>query len=188
MSPGTILRVAYKFIATSNTGAILILPSGATLSELQNKQDLEAFWDVATECALPWCKFAGRDSLYLVTGVYTTRSWTLASFDKGLLDGEILVEQHNGEPGHEMGAYKWGCAFQTDFRPGPKNNRYENQTVLIKGFKMTVRLAGRFAEVKHVAGWESTTFASFGIVLLALLAKLFAMSPSWLPRIASRSF
>ncbi|KAI9455531.1 hypothetical protein HD554DRAFT_2042764 [Boletus coccyginus] len=176
---GLNLRLAYKFTATSNTGAILILPSGATLSELRNEDKFERFREFAKEYAVPWCKFARRDSLYLVTGVYTARSWTLASFDKGLPGRGILVEQPHGE----TGAYKWTCAFQADCRPGPRDNRYENQTVLIKGFKMTVRLAGKLTVVEHVTGWQST-IVSFGAILLALLAKLLAMCPSWLPPIA----
>jgi len=177
--------VAYKFTATSNTGAILILPSGAALSELQNKRDLDVFWDVATKCALPWCKFAGRDSLYLLTGVYTTSSWTLASFYKGWDGGEIRVAHHHEKPGPETKTYKWRSQFEADFQPGPNNNRYENQTVLIKGFKMTVRWAGKLTVVEHVAGWQST-FASFGATLLALLMMIVSMSQSWLPRSTSK--
>ncbi|KAH0828722.1 hypothetical protein J3R83DRAFT_3133 [Lanmaoa asiatica] len=157
-------RGGYEFTATSNAGAILILPSGATLFELQNKRELEAFRKVATNYALRWCKFAERDSLYLVTGLYKTRSWTLGSFHKGSLGEKILVDRNvtGGE------AYKWMPAFEVDYRPGPQNNSYENQTVLIKGFRMTV---------------SARIIASFLALLFALLQVLFGTPQRWLSRI-----
>ena len=52
---------------------------------------------------------------------------------------------------------------------------------------MTVRLAGKLTVVEHVTGWQSA-IVSFGAILLALLAKLLAMCPLWLPPIASKFF
>ncbi|KAH0836403.1 hypothetical protein J3R83DRAFT_8003 [Lanmaoa asiatica] len=154
-------RVAYEFTATAKAGAILILPSGATLSETHNEQELEAFRKIAEKYALAWCGFAKRDSLYLVTGLHKTRSWTLGSFYKGFPGGEILVSHHT--TGSE--AYNWTSAFEMDFQPGPRNNKYENQTIFIKGFRMTVR-------------WNS--FRAIAAASLALPEALFVMSRRWL--------
>ena len=130
------LRATYDFTATSKAGALLILPEGATLFKLEDKQKLEEFRQHAVQHALQWCRYARRDSLYLITAAYKTKTWTLGSFYDGSLGGKILVhrQSHDG-----TAMYRWQYQFNVDDQQGPGNNCDVNQTVLMKGFKITVR-------------------------------------------------
>ena len=175
--------MAYEFIATSRAGAILILPSGANLYDLQSKSDLETFRKVATKHARQWCKLSNDDSLYLLTGMYKTREFTLASFNTAHDDGKMLVQRQ------DAGTYKWDCEFQVYCQPGPQNNKYENQTIVIKGFRMTVRWSW-LAVIERVTRSESPIMrriASLVAILLALLEALFMMAHRQLSRTCESS-
>ena len=125
---------------TSSEGAILILPEGAIRVELEDKKLLEKIREYAARYALEWCKSAGRDTLYLITAVFKSNSWTLGSFFNGSCGDKILVHRRpDGGSGNDSLPYHWQCQTNVDDQQGPKNNHYPNQTVLIKGFKMTVR-------------------------------------------------
>ena len=181
--------MAYEFTAKSDAGAILILPSGATLSDLQSKSDLESFRKVATKYARQWCELSKDDSLYLVTGTYKACDFTLASFNTGHLDGKMLVEKQDKQPGHDTGTYIWTCAFEAYCRTGLQNNKYENQTIVIKGFRMTVRWSW-LAVIEHVTRSESPIMrriASLVAILLALLEALFMMAHRQLSRTCESS-
>ncbi|KAF8546153.1 hypothetical protein OG21DRAFT_1427840, partial [Imleria badia] len=73
----------YEFAPSSAKGAILILPDGATSHDLPAN---EHFRKVAMERAFDWYEIAkelygesvSSDSLYLITGFYKARSWSLA--------------------------------------------------------------------------------------------------------------
>ncbi|KAF8549075.1 hypothetical protein OG21DRAFT_1448346, partial [Imleria badia] len=75
----------YEFTPSPNKGAILILPDGATSHDLPAN---ERFRRVAMKHALEWYEIArelygesiNNGSLYLLTGFYKARSWSLASF------------------------------------------------------------------------------------------------------------
>ena len=130
-------RADYEFAVTSQEGAILILPDGAIRCELDQAQAKELEKHIK-EHALEMCKFANQETLYLVTAVFRSKSWTLGSFYKGSNDCAILVNQlPRGSPDPFM--YDWVCEVNMDDKEGPKNNDYLNQTVLIKGFKITMR-------------------------------------------------
>ena len=173
--------MAYEFTAKSHAGAILILPSGATLFDLPpDKFHLETFRQAATKYARLWCERSKHDNLYLVTGMYKTRDFTLASFSKaGDSDGKMLVEP-------DIGTFKWTCASETYSRTSPPDNKYENQTVLIKGFRMTVRWSW-LAVIERVTRSQSPIgrrIASLIAILLALLEALFVMVSTCLSRIS----
>lgn len=122
--------------------------------------------------------------------MYKTREFALGSFSTGHPGGRILVEQQDKQDSHpNAGTYKWTCAFEVYYQAGPQNNYYENQTVLIKGFRMSVRWSW-LAVVERVTRAESSfsrKFASLIAALLALLEVLFVMAQRWLPR-TSESF
>lgn len=165
----------YAFTTTSRAGAILILPDGATLSELQDKQQLERFREHATKCALQWCRFAKQDSLYLVTAVYKSKSWTLGSFYDGSPGKEILVDQQSCDS-TGTSVYDWEYQFNVDHQQGPGNNCYVNQTVIIKGFKITVKWDWLpvVERAERAERWFSRTLASLWST----------MNSRWLSRIS----
>ena len=128
---------------TSGEGATLILPDGAIRFELEDKKQLEKIREYVMRCALQWCRFARQDTLYLITAVFKSESWTLGSFHNGSCGDEILVHRRpcessgNDRPGSHR--FHWECESNVDNPVSPRNNTYLNQTVLLKGFKMTVR-------------------------------------------------
>ena len=86
-------------------------------------------------------------SLYLITGFYKARSWSLASFHDAT-DRErrqILVVPREGEG---TTAWRdWRSTFPLNYRNGPSHNGNVNQTVFISGLKIAVR--------DDVFGWLS---------------------------------
>ena len=136
----------YEFTASSDKGAILILPEGATSHDLPAN---ERFRKLAVEHAFEWYEIAkerygesiGSDSLYLITGFYKARSWSLASFYDTMATEarHIRVVPREGE-GTTSGR-DWKCTFPVQYRdgPGPGHNGSVNQTVFISGFKIAVR-------------------------------------------------
>ena len=155
-----ILRADYAFNMISNEGAILILPDGANRWELDEAQvqELEMY---VKKYALQICRFAKKDVLYLVTGVVKSKSWTLGSFYNGSHGSEIFVHRQSrggdSSGGTDPFMYEWVCEVNVDDRDGPQHNNYVNQTVLIKGFRMTVR-EGLFPPVQ-LEGWGNSWFA-----------------------------
>ncbi|KIJ65765.1 hypothetical protein HYDPIDRAFT_151374 [Hydnomerulius pinastri MD-312] len=155
-----------KFMSCSTSGAILILPSGAVRHSL-NKNKEEEFRKLAEKRALDWCKFADCKSLYLITGSYKTSSWYLASFHDTNPTGQILLERN------DAGRYNWDS--RCDYRQSPRENRNENQTVLISGFKIEVRGWDQHTVVEKLAPhsgsiWsELTSLASFLLGILIFL-------------------
>ena len=123
-------------------------------------------------CADRWCNFAKKDSLYLLTAVYKSRSWTLGSFYDGSKDDEILVYRSGDNTSNSE--YKWKYQSNVDDQQGPKNNPYLNQAVLVKGFKMTVRWRLHIVERVERPEW----------LFICILASLWsAVSWQWLNRI-----
>jgi len=114
---------------------------------------------VAIEHAFDWYKIAkehygekiSSSSLYLITGFYKARSWSLASFrDATAAESEsrhISVVPRNGE-GTTSGR-DWKCTFPVQYRdgPGPGHSGNVNQALFISGFKIAVR--------DDILGWLS---------------------------------
>ena len=181
--PSGILRADYAFNMTSNEGAMLILPDGASRWELDEAQVQELGTHVK-KYALQICRFAKKDTLYLVTAVVKSKSWTLGSFYNGSDGSEILVRRwssggHSSD-GTDPFMYDWVCEANVDDREGPQNNNYVNQTVLIKGFTMTLR-EGLFPIVE-LAEWSDSWFAR---ILARMCSTLFRQQ--WVTR-TSKSY
>ena len=168
---------------TSNEGAILILPDGASRWELDEAQvqELETY---VKKYALQICRFAKKDTLYLVTSVVKSKSWTLGSFYSGLDGCEILVRRRSsgGDSNDHTGPcmYQWVHELNVDDQQGPQNNSYFNQTVFINGFRMTVR-EGLFPLVE-LGEWGDSWFAR----VLASICSTLLRGP-WVTR-ASKSY
>ncbi|KAF8553282.1 hypothetical protein OG21DRAFT_1510417 [Imleria badia] len=139
---------SYEFVPTSTEGAILILPQGATRHDLLPK---ERFRMTAIEHAFDWYEIArkrhgesiGGCSLYLITGFYKARSWSLASFHNatGTQLNTRRIKVVPRDIGESKAGRYWECTFPVDCRDGPggNHNGSANQTVYISGFKIAVR-------------------------------------------------
>ena len=86
--------------------------------------------------------------------MYKSKSWTLGSFRGESRGKEILVyRQPSDSSNNSSSMYEWQYQINVDDQQGPKSNSYINQTVLIKGFKMT-RQKGAFPIVEWAEGTE----------------------------------
>ncbi|KAF8556914.1 hypothetical protein OG21DRAFT_1520796 [Imleria badia] len=144
----------YEFTPSHAKGAILILPDGATSHDLPAN---ERFRQVAMEHAFDWYEIAkehygesiSNGSLYLITGFYKARSWSLASFhdatDTEPRNIRVVPREREGATARR----EWMYTFPMQYRdgPGPDHNGSVNQTVFISGFKIAVR--------HDVLGWVS---------------------------------
>ncbi|KIJ65879.1 hypothetical protein HYDPIDRAFT_109946, partial [Hydnomerulius pinastri MD-312] len=132
----------YEFDSSTPAGAILILPHGAMSVELLSP---EQFREVAAKNALDWYEFAKKRygvqhldrSLYIITGFYKARSWSLGSFNNPTdATGKILARRDDNNPN----IYLLEFTFPADRRHscGSDDSGSINQTVFITGFKITV--------------------------------------------------
>ena len=153
---GRIQRADYGFRMTASEGAILILPDGCAQSGLEPGKELEELRMHVNKYALQICRWIKRDTLCLVTEVYKSKSWTLGSFYGGHRGGEILVHRRSS---HSTGTftYHWESDVNMDCQMGPENNDYLNQTVLMNGFKITMR--AYLLPIVEWAEWSQPRFA-----------------------------
>ena len=104
--------------------------------------------------------------------MYKSKSWTLGSFCDASRKSEILVTRPCNSAG--ISIYKWKYQSNVDDQQGPKDNFYFNQTVLVQGFKMTMRKGWL-----PWSEWSEWWFAR-------ILAKLcLVVSQQWLTRISA---
>jgi hypothetical protein len=141
-------RLEYEFTLSSSEGALLILPEGAERHDLRNHH---RFLEVATQHGADWYRFAeervgqiiGNDSLYLITGLHKTTSWSLAAFEKTAGTAEYSAQFRASQTGGDniAATYTWDTTRNLDWRTGPIDNYYgiPNQTVFVRGFKVALR-------------------------------------------------
>ncbi|KAF8126569.1 hypothetical protein EV363DRAFT_577932 [Boletus edulis] len=140
-------ELEYGFTLSSSGGALLILPDGADRHDLRNHH---RFLEVATQHGADWYRFAeekvgqiiANDSLYLITGLYKTTSWSLAAFEKtaGTADysAQFRIAQADGE--NIATTSTWDTTRALDWRVGPREKyEFPNQAVFIRGFKIALR-------------------------------------------------
>ncbi|KAH0831287.1 hypothetical protein J3R83DRAFT_13923 [Lanmaoa asiatica] len=136
----------YDFTLSSSEAALLILPKGAENCKLRKRQ---IFRDVAIRNAADWYNFAeqhlGRiithDSLYLITGLYKTSSWSVAAFHQATGTAQSSAQFKASQVGDRNNV---SCTWETmralDWRVGPQIDvRIPNQSVFISGFKIAIR-------------------------------------------------
>jgi len=107
---------------------------------------------MAIQRAFDWYRFATQNlqrqicnhSLYLITGFYKARSWSLASFQNaspGVSGNSALIRAIKVGEGSDSGNYRWESTFHIDWNDGPRRGRNGgvNQSVFLRGFKIAVR-------------------------------------------------
>ena len=137
----------YEFTLSSSEGALLILPEGAERHDLRNHH---LFLEAATQHGADWYRFVeervgqiiGNDTLYLITGLHKTTSWSLAAFEKTAGTGEYPAQLRVSQAGRNnvTATCIWDTTRALDWRVGPIE-KYEdpNQSVFIRGFKIALR-------------------------------------------------
>ncbi|KAN0087968.1 hypothetical protein V8E55_006589 [Tylopilus felleus] len=167
----------YEFASSIPAGAILILPLGAESIKLLSPGQ---FREVATKSAVDWYEFAKKHygvqrldrSLYLITGFYKARSWSLGSFnDPTATTGRIRLERDNENPTTRLLQF----TFNGDRRHSVDNNS-ANQSVFVTGYRIS------FSEwlADHVVLGATESETTWSIVVRVVMAclKWFRSSPS----------
>lgn len=135
----------YKFTAHSSKGALLILPHGATFHDARPKSQ---FRELAIQNAVHWYSFAtqtrrreiSNHSMYLITGFYKARSWSLASFQDALPGAGGSLRAVKVAESSDPGNYEWTSTFPMDWKYGPRHYPgNENQTIFLRGYKIAIR-------------------------------------------------
>ncbi|KAJ7439337.1 hypothetical protein FB451DRAFT_149205 [Mycena latifolia] len=134
----------------SKETAILLLPDGASRWDLRT---LQVFRDYAFNHALSWYEFVngelgrmiGNGDLYLVTGVTKSTSWSVAAVENQSGDGQVSLKLKATQVATAGAscAWEWESASSSvnsgpQRLPGEESWR-DNQTVFIRGFKVSLR-------------------------------------------------
>ena len=133
---------------TSDNGALLFLPDGASQDRLHNSAEIKQFIIKHAETWISYAISTGqdidRDSLYFVTGCTKAGDWGMATFDRSMpWEESSLKLGHSMHPNDPR--YIWersrGCGMART-GPGPDeeldNERvaFQNQTLFVKGYKI----------------------------------------------------
>ncbi|KAF7345423.1 Tkl tkl-ccin protein kinase [Mycena venus] len=134
----------------SKQTGLLLLPDGASRWDLRPQQ---LFRDYALKHAENWYTFvngnlrrmAGNGDLYLVTGVTKSTSWGVAAVENHSSEGKLSLKLKAAQIGNGSATYTWEWeSAGSSVNAGPRRRAGEeewrdNQTVFLRGFKVTVR-------------------------------------------------
>jgi hypothetical protein len=146
----------YRFEASTAEGAILMLPEGASRTDLRSTGK---FRNYAIKHGVSWYQFVNgtlqeevrNGSLYLITGMDRAFSYGVASFSdpSGCPDTMSASFLTIGDDTSPIGrSYSWYTQDPIDRRTGRSKEGTKNQCVFIRGFKIALKesvFAGLFS-------------------------------------------
>ncbi|KAG9318000.1 hypothetical protein JVU11DRAFT_60 [Chiua virens] len=91
------------------------------------------FSKVASQYGHRWCENTGCRSVYLITGLYKTRSWSRAYFTHQ--PGKVIATPQDGKSPTET--YAWTAERGNVYNNGHTEESRINQTVFTRGFRIT---------------------------------------------------
>ncbi|KAJ7483236.1 hypothetical protein FB451DRAFT_1029502 [Mycena latifolia] len=168
--------VVVEVSTSSKETAPLLLPDGASRWDLR---PLQIFRDYALKHAQSWYEFVngdlrrmvGNGDLYLLTGVTKSTSWSLAAVENQSSSGNVslkLKAMHVATAGARC-AWEWESA-SSSVNSGPRRRLpgeelwRDNQTVFVRGFKVSLRTTPlkRYPKLLSVVNskWENVTSKS----------------------------
>ncbi|KAF8145794.1 caspase domain-containing protein [Mycena galopus ATCC 62051] len=147
---------------SSKETAVLLLPDGASRTDLRRNKK---FRDYALKHALFWYAFVNGDlerivdngDLYLVTGIDKTSSWSLAAVENHSEGREMSLKLKAAQVGSAATSCAWEWESASSFadsgpRPLPEDDdRIENQTVFLRGFKVAISFSRLKKSVKAIS-------------------------------------
>ncbi|KAJ7618627.1 hypothetical protein FB45DRAFT_169771 [Roridomyces roridus] len=136
---------------SSKEAAVLLLPDGASRTDLRCLKN--QFRDYALKHAHRWYAFVNgtlgmmieSGDLYLVTGMDKSTSWSVAAIEDHSEDCRISLKLKAAQIGSAGTSCAWEWETTSSFaNSGPRRQPGEedwtdNQTVFIRGFKITIR-------------------------------------------------
>ncbi|KAH0828724.1 hypothetical protein J3R83DRAFT_3135 [Lanmaoa asiatica] len=137
--------LTYRFSLSPSEGALLILPKGAERYDLLNDG---LFLEQASRNGAEWYNYAvnrrhriiNHDALYMITGIYKARSWSVAAFENTTENEHYTANFKQIEGNNTAPMYSWDTTRALDWRVGPHIDcGIPNQAVFIRGFKIALR-------------------------------------------------
>jgi hypothetical protein len=136
--------------ASSKEAAVLLLPDGASRANLR---PLNKFRNYAVKHAQRWYEFVNgslerrveNGDLYLVTGTDKSSSWSIAAVENQSEDCRISLKLKAAQVGVAQTSCLWEWETASSFadsgprRPLEEQSWGENQTVFLRGYKVTIR-------------------------------------------------
>ena len=138
----------FIFTCADREGALLVLPDGATRTDLQFRNVLSKY---AQEHVPRWRKWlvgslgldARNDSLYLITGTDKTTNWCVASYSNTSGGARSLLRFTNTGTAAvgRTGRYSWESSSSVEARtcPALREGSSRNQCVFVRGYRLTLR-------------------------------------------------
>ena len=155
----------------SDDGAHIILPQGAQSFEL-GLHHRQLFEDYAREHGADWLeRFKNRlgwsrsNSIYLLTGLYKTCSWSIASFGMQTAANTDPVRVHctlvevDERTIREASVWQPAGRFKRKIAPPPDRQGQNNQTIFIRAITITPNLFEQEPSEQREAGLIGTLFS-----------------------------
>ncbi|KAL0563864.1 hypothetical protein V5O48_018197, partial [Marasmius crinis-equi] len=133
----------FNFTLTNTHGALLLLPQGSVLKNLELKSEFTSRIQCHWRRWYPWAEQRGdlgdQQALYVVTGVEKCPTWAIAAWDSATGSGNISLSLKltvDGSDGRSSWAYSTSrCKTQSLAKPTPsETGGILNQTVFLRGF------------------------------------------------------
>ncbi|KIM79348.1 hypothetical protein PILCRDRAFT_565044 [Piloderma croceum F 1598] len=133
------IGTAMEFTCSCNESAILVLPDGASDTNMRKPERLLDF--LTADVALQWLDATESSSLILVTGCVKSRSWGVASVSNTSRQVFVSLNFSAAQVGGRFtGSYSWQSSNGGHHRDGPHPpSNTQNQCVFMRGFKMSSR-------------------------------------------------
>jgi hypothetical protein len=163
--------------ATSKETAVLLLPDGASRSDLR---PVQVFKEYALKNARSWYAFVnGRlgwmvGDLYLITGVDKSSTWSVLAKENHSEDINLSLKLKATPFASGGGSCRWEWETSSSYahsgprrEPGsPAEQHTKDQTVFLRGFKVTVRSPPRksAAAISIVASDPSTILSKASFI------------------------
>jgi hypothetical protein len=138
---GAGIEAGWTFECSSQQGAVMVAPAGATLIEvLEEERFLRSIESVGS-----WFKYAAEErrrrfrSLILVTGVIKCRSWSVAAISNSSRanSGKVVLSLLPAASGTLIASHSWREYLPTMGHSGPKpSSQADNQCVFIRGYRI----------------------------------------------------
>jgi hypothetical protein len=134
------IGAGWTFECSSQKGAVMVAPEGATLTEvLEEKRFLHSIASVGS-----WFKYADEEhrcfkSLILVTGVIKCRSWSVAAVANSSRtnSGKVTFSLMPAASGTLTASHSWSESLPNMGHSGPTPaSQMENQCVFIRGYRI----------------------------------------------------
>lgn len=135
------LEAGINFDFSSQEGAVLVLPDGASREDLHEYMKQDFYNRLTDEIVLQWLEFARAPSIVLVTGWAKSRSWAVAAVSNSSKDRSMSLKFSAVKAsGGFFASFRWESSSPGHVRAGPSTPSVtDNQCIFLRGFRLSSR-------------------------------------------------